>query len=168
MIRLAYAMAWDLAETGVTALAVSPGFLRSEAMLERFGVTEANWRDAVKTDPNFAQSETPRFIGRAIAALAADPAVGVKSGLALFVADLADEYGFTDLDGRRPHFWRTIETWLDAQIAAGGDLDAEARRMAGARYGLIHLTPAQAERARTYAAKLGLEGFGGGLQPVGG
>ena len=166
--RLAYAMAWDLRKTGVTALAVSPGFLRSEAMLDRFGVTEANWRDAVKADPSFEQSETPRFIGRAIAALAADPAVGVRSGLALFAADLADEYDFTDFDGRRPRFWRTIETWLDAQIAASGDLDPQARRMMGARYGQIHSTPAHAERARAYAAKLGLEGLGGGLQPAGG
>ena len=164
--RLAYAMAWDLTKTGVAALAVSPGFLRSEAMLDRFSVTEANWRDAVKADPSFEQAETPRFIGRAIAALAADQAVGVKSGLVLFVADLADEYNFTDLDGRRPRFWRNIETWLDAQIATGGDLDSRARRMAGARYGLIHLTPAYAEQARTYAVRLGLEGLGGGLKPV--
>lgn len=71
--RLAYAMAWDLARTPVTALAVTPGFLRSEAMLERFGVAETNWRDGVKQDPAFAFSETPHFVGRAVAALAADP-----------------------------------------------------------------------------------------------
>ena len=72
--RLAYAMAWDLARTGVTALALSPGFLRSEAMLERFGVTEATWRDATRDDPDFAFSETPHFVGRAVAALAGRPA----------------------------------------------------------------------------------------------
>ena len=71
--RLAYAMAWDLARTGVTALAVSPGFLRSEAMLDRFGVGEDNWRDAVEKEAEFAYSETPHYVGRAVAALAADP-----------------------------------------------------------------------------------------------
>jgi len=166
--RLAYAMAWDLRETGVTALAISPGFLRSEAMLDRYGVTEANWRDAIKADPTFEQSESPRFIGRAVAALAADEAVASKSGMALFVADLADAYDFTDLDGRRPRFWRTLETWLDEQLAIDGDLDPQVRWMAGARYGLIHLTPAYAERARAYAARLGLADMGGGLKPADG
>ena len=167
VIRLAYAMAWDLAGTGVTALVVAPGFLRSEAMLERFGVTEANWRDAVKTHPDFEFSETPRYLGRAVAALAADPQVGTKSGLSLFVDALADEYGFTDVDGQSPHFWRNIEAWLDEKIAGDGKLDPQVRWMAAARYGLIHLTPAHAERARTYAARLGLEGLGGGLRPIG-
>jgi len=165
--RLAYAMAWDLAATGVTALAVSPGFLRSEAMLDRFGVAEANWRDAAKANPDFAHSETPHFIGRAIAALAADPAVGGKSGLALSADDLADEYGFDDIDGGRPHFWRAMEAWLDGEMAADGELEPRARWMAAARYGLIHRSPAHADRARTYAAKLGLEGLGAGLRPVG-
>lgn len=164
--RLAYAMAWDLVGTGVTALAVSPGFLRSEAMLDRFGVAEANWRDAVKGDSAFAYSETPRYIGRAIAALAADPAVGRKSGQAFFVDALADEYGFTDVDGESPRFWRNIEAWLDRQMAGAGELGPQARRMAAARYGMIHLTPARAEQARTYAAALGLAGLGDGLRPV--
>ena len=168
VIRLAYAMAWDLAGTGVTSLAVAPGFLRSEAMLERFGVTETNWRDAVKTHPDFEFSETPRYLGRAVAALAADPEVGRKSGLSLFVDALADEYGFTDVDGQSPHFWRNIEAWLDKKMAGGGKLDPQVRWMAAARYGLIHLTPAHAEQARAYAARLGLEGLGAGLQPVGG
>jgi len=166
--RLAYAMAWDLAGTGVSALAVSPGFLRSEAMLDRFGVTEANWRDAVKADFAFAYSETPRYVGRAVAALAADPDVGRKSGQAFFVGALADEYSFTDVDGESPRFWRNIEAWLDPQIAGGGKLGPEARRIAAARYGMIHLTPAHAEQARTYAAALGLGGLGGGLEVVGG
>jgi NAD(P)-dependent dehydrogenase (short-subunit alcohol dehydrogenase family) len=165
--RLAYMMAWDLAGTGVTSLAVSPGFLRSEAMLERFGVTEANWRDAAKTHPSFGFSESPRYIGRAIAALAADPAVAAKSGLALFVDALADEYGFTDLDGTSPRFWRNIEAWLEQQMAAGDELSPAARHMAAARYGMIHLTPARADQARTYAKALRLEGLGAGLRPSG-
>ena len=164
--RLAYAMAWDLAGTGVTALALSPGFLRSEAMLERFGVTEANWRDAVKEHPDFAFSETPRLIGRAICALAADAQLGRKAGQGLYVGDLADEYGFDDIDGSRPHFRRSIQAWLDGAVAADGDLDANAKWMAAAWYCNIHLTPAQAERARRYAAKLGYEKLGAGLQPI--
>jgi NAD(P)-dependent dehydrogenase (short-subunit alcohol dehydrogenase family) len=126
VIRLAYAMAWDLTKTGVTALALSPGFLRSEAILDQFGVTEANWRDAVKTNPDFAYSETPRYIGRAVAALAADPEIGRKSGIALAVGDLADEYGFTDVDGSSPAFWRNLEAWLDAEMQGEGDLAPKA------------------------------------------
>ena len=166
-IRLAYAMAWDLAPFGMTALAVSPGFLRSEAMLERFGVTEANWRDALKADPAFAYSETPRFVGRAIAALAADPKVRRKSGMAFCAGDLAEEYGFDDVDGSRPHFWRSVEAWLDREVAKDGELTPEVRRMASARYMSSHLTPAAAEQMRAYAAKLGFGGLGGGLKPVG-
>ncbi len=168
VVRLAYAMAWDLAASGVTALAISPGFLRSEAILDRFGVTEANWRDAAKAHPDFAHSETPRYVGRAIAALAADPKVGRKAGLALCGADLAVEYGFTDLDGSRPHFWRSIEAWLDGEIAKAGDLAPNAHRMACARYRNIHPSAARAEQAGRYATKLGYRGLGGGLRPVGG
>lgn len=167
VIRLAYAMAWDLVDTGVTALAVTPGFLRSEAMLQRFGVLEANWRDAIAAHPHWAFSETPHFIGRAVAALAADPAVGRKAGLALFAADLAEEYGFTDLDGERPHFWRSVEAQLEAEMSSGGELDPHTRWMMHTRYGLIHATPAHAEQARTYAARLGYHHLGGGLQPCG-
>src|ERR1700722_16106879 len=87
VIRLAYAMALDLAGTRVTALALSPGFLRSEAILQQFGVIEATWRDAAEKHQDFAFSETPRYVGRAVAALAADPKVGRKAGFALFVAD---------------------------------------------------------------------------------
>ena len=100
--RLAYAMAGDLRAHDVTALAVTPGFLRSEAVLDHFGVTEANWRDAIEKDEYFAQSETPCFVGRAIAALAADPEVAKKSGGLFSSWGLAKEYGFTDIDGRRP------------------------------------------------------------------
>ena len=100
--RLAYAMAEELAPHGVAALAISPGFMRTEMMLEHFGVTEANWRDGVKKDPNFIASETPCFVGRAVAALAGDPAVQKKSGGLYSSWGLAKEYGFTDLDGSRP------------------------------------------------------------------
>jgi NAD(P)-dependent dehydrogenase (short-subunit alcohol dehydrogenase family) len=104
VIRLAYAMAQELAPHHITALAVTPGFLRSEAMLEYFGVTEANWQDGTKKDPHFIASETPYFVGRAVAALAADPNVFSKTGKALSSWDLSDEYGFTDIDGRQPHW----------------------------------------------------------------
>lgn len=107
-IRLALAMAEELRPHQVTALAVTPGFLRSEAMLEHFGVTEANWQEGAAKDPHFIASETPFYVGRAVAALAADPEVGRKTGRALSSWDLAEEYGFTDIDGRRPHWGRHI------------------------------------------------------------
>lgn len=102
VIRLAFGMAEDLAETGVTTLAVTPGFLRSEAVLDHFGVTEETWREAITKDPNFAHSETPAFVGRAIAALAADPDVATKAGRVHASWTLAKEYALSDLDGRRP------------------------------------------------------------------
>jgi len=165
--RLAYGMAWDLVGTGVTALAISPGFLRSEAMLERFGVTEANWREGAKKDPAFIFSETPRYVGRAIAALAADPDVGAKAGLALFADDLAPVYGFTDVDGSQPHFWKSIERWLEGELAKPAVSDG-ARFIAQTRYGHIHPLPARAEQARRYREALGLTGLGEGLRPFGG
>lgn len=106
VIRLSYAMAEELRPHGITALAVTPGFLRSEAMLDHFGVTEANWRDGAKKDPNFIASETPYFVGRAVAALAADPNVAEKSGKAFSSWGLAQEYGFLDIDGTQPNWGR--------------------------------------------------------------
>ncbi|HET9221524.1 MAG TPA: SDR family oxidoreductase [Roseiflexaceae bacterium] len=103
-IRLAYAMAEELRPHDIAALAVTPGFLRSEAMLEHFGVTEANWRDGAKRDPHFIASETPFYVGRAIATLAADPNIAQKSGGAFSSWVLAEEYSFTDIDGRRPNW----------------------------------------------------------------
>jgi len=103
-IHLAAGMAADLRSYGVTALAVSPGFMRSETMLDNFGVTEANWRDGIRHDPHFGASETPYYLARGVRALAADPAVAEKSGKALGSWDLAREYDFTDLDGSRPHW----------------------------------------------------------------
>jgi len=164
--RLAYAMAWDLARTKVTALAVSPGFLRSEAMLDNFGVTEANWRDAIAKNAEFAESETPFFVGRAVAALAADPNVGRFAGQALFAADLAAEYGFTDVDGRTPDFWGAVEAGLEGKLDENGRFLPEARRMASTRYIHIHLTPALAPRAHELARQLGFERLGAGLQPI--
>nr|WP_052339560.1 SDR family oxidoreductase [Gorillibacterium massiliense] len=106
-VHLAEAMAADLKTFGVSAVAVTPGFLRSEAMLDHFGVTEENWREAAAIDPNFLQSETPYYVGRAIAALAADPDnYHAKSGQSLSSWGLSEEYDFTDLDGARPHWGR--------------------------------------------------------------
>lgn len=104
--RLAFAQADELRPHGIAAVAVTPGFLRSEAMLEGFGVTEANWRDAGKRDPNFLASETPHFVGRVVAALAADPGVHTRSGTVMTSWDLAEEYEIDDIDGTRPHWGR--------------------------------------------------------------
>jgi len=98
--------ATELAAHGITVLAITPGFLRSETMLQHFGVTEDTWREAGKKDPNFLVSESPLFVGRAIAALAADPKVQNRTGLLLSSWELAREYGFTDYDGRRPDWGR--------------------------------------------------------------
>ncbi|MFC5652975.1 SDR family oxidoreductase [Paenibacillus solisilvae] len=104
VIHLAQAMAADLRPHQVASVAVSPGFLRSEAMLEHFGVTEENWRDAAGKDPHFLMSETPAYIGRAVAALAADPKIMEKTGSILTSWGLSEEYRFTDEDGSRPHW----------------------------------------------------------------
>jgi len=103
--RLAFAMAEDLYQHGVTTLALTPGFTRTESVLEHFGVTEANWRDGGTKDANFLLSETPFFAGRAVAALAADPRVLEKSGGIYTSCRLAKEYGFTDIDGSQPDVW---------------------------------------------------------------
>ena len=120
VIRLAYAMAADLhAHRGVTALAITPGFLRSEHVLDHFGVSEANWRDAIEKDAYFAESETPCYVGRAVAALAGDPHVKEKSGRLFSSWGLAKEYIFTDIDGRRPDwgnfFRRKVRDILERQ-----------------------------------------------------
>ena len=164
LARLAYGMAVELARTGVTALALTPGFLRSEAVLEHFGVREENWRDAIAKDPFFAESETPWLVGRAAAALAADPGVKSKAGLTLFASDLARAYGFTDVDGRVPDFPR----FFDARVSelAGGPLDAETRWLVEARYWQIHRDPERRELARKLAGALGLGEVGPGLAPV--
>lgn len=103
-IHMAEAMAEDLRPYHVTALALTPGFLRSEAMLDHFGVTEENWQEGATKDPHFIASETPYYVGRAVVALASDPRVAEKSGKTLSSWDLAREYGFTDVDGSQPHW----------------------------------------------------------------
>ncbi len=104
--RLARAQAEDLRPYGVAAVALTPGFLRSEAVLEHFGVTAEDWRDAIDKDPNFAVSETPRYIGRAVVALASDLDKLRHTGTTTSTWTLAAEYGFTDVDGTRPD-WGT-------------------------------------------------------------
>ncbi len=101
-IRLAFAMATELRDTDITALALTPGYLRSEEMLAGFGVTEENWKDAVKESPSFIASETPYFVGRAVVNLATDPHVHHKAGKIVSSWSLAQEYGFRDLDGMQP------------------------------------------------------------------
>ena len=101
----------ELARHGVAVMAITPGFLRSESMLEGFGVTEDNWREAGKKDSNFLVSESPLFVGRAVAALAADPKVRARSGMLLSSWELARDYGFTDYDGRVPDWGRHKIDW---------------------------------------------------------
>ena len=108
-VRLAYAVAEELAPHGITALAVTPGYLRSESTLDRMGVTESNWRDAAERDRNFLESETPFFLGRGVAALAANPdSLRLAGGLYGSWA-LARMYGITDIDGATPDFGRHME-----------------------------------------------------------
>jgi NAD(P)-dependent dehydrogenase (short-subunit alcohol dehydrogenase family) len=113
---MALNMAAELKPHGVAAVAVTPGFLRSEKMLEHFGVTEANWRDGGKKDKNFLESESPLFVGRAVAALAADERILAKTGQLLSSWDLAREYGFTDEDGRRPD-WGALKIDFSGEAA---------------------------------------------------
>ncbi|WP_327733168.1 SDR family oxidoreductase [Streptomyces nojiriensis] len=121
VIRLAVAQAAELRPHGVAAVSLTPGFLRSEALLEHFGVTEANWRDGAAQDPNFAHSETPAYLGRAVVALAADPDVIARTGRALATWDLYKEYGFTDADGTQPDFAAHWARNLEAEYGPLGD-----------------------------------------------
>ena len=114
VIRMAWAQAKELVPHGCTAVALTPGWLRSEMMLDAFGVGESNWRDALAAQPHFAISETPRYVGRAVAHLAADPEVGRFNGRSLSSGGLAKEYGFTDLDGSQPDAWRYLVEVQDA------------------------------------------------------
>jgi NAD(P)-dependent dehydrogenase (short-subunit alcohol dehydrogenase family) len=113
-LRLAYAWSQELAPHSATAVALTPGWLRSEHMLEMFGVTEENWRDGTERVPHFAIAESPRFVGRAVAALAADPDRHRFTGQSLSSGGLARAYGFTDLDGSRPDAWRYVVEVQDA------------------------------------------------------
>jgi NAD(P)-dependent dehydrogenase (short-subunit alcohol dehydrogenase family) len=106
--RMAFALAHELTPHGGTAVAITPGWLRSEAMLDAYKVSEETWRDAIKIQPHFAISETPSYVGRAVAALAADPERARWNGQSLSSGQLAKVYGFTDLDGSQPDAWRYL------------------------------------------------------------
>jgi NAD(P)-dependent dehydrogenase (short-subunit alcohol dehydrogenase family) len=114
IIRLAFAQSKELEPHQGTAVALTPGWLRSEMMLDAFGVTEETWRDALERQPHFAISESPRFVGRAVAALAADPDRRRHNGESLSSGELAKLYGFTDLDGSQPDCWRYMVEVQDA------------------------------------------------------
>jgi NAD(P)-dependent dehydrogenase (short-subunit alcohol dehydrogenase family) len=121
VIRLAWAQAQELRPHGGTAVALTPGWMRSELMLEHHRVSESNWRDATERTPHFCISESPRYVGRAVAALAADPDMGRWSGQSLSSGGLAQEYGFTDLDGTRPDCWRYMVEVVEREGAPPGD-----------------------------------------------
>ncbi|HEX7797215.1 MAG TPA: SDR family NAD(P)-dependent oxidoreductase [Vicinamibacterales bacterium] len=119
----------ELTPHGIATMAVTPGFLRSESMLQHFGVTESNWREAGKKDSNFLQSESPLFVGRTIAALAADPKVHDRTGMLFGSWELGRDYGIADYDGRRPDWGRhkidfsvLPPTWVDL-FRTGADLE---------------------------------------------
>ncbi|MEU5892415.1 SDR family oxidoreductase [Streptomyces sp. NPDC047461] len=114
VLRMGFALGHELGPRGATAVALTPGWLRSEMMLEHFGVGEENWRDALDRVPHFVISETPRYVGRAVAALAADPDVARFNGQSLSSGGLAGTYGFTDLDGSSPDAWRYVVEVQDA------------------------------------------------------
>ncbi|HEX8455837.1 MAG TPA: SDR family oxidoreductase [Pyrinomonadaceae bacterium] len=122
-IRLAYALGEELASKKIAALAISPGFMRTEWMLDHFGATEENWREVAETNPEakrfgFSASETPCFVGRAVAALAADPRVLEKSGGVYGSWTLSDEYKFTDIDGNRPHMGNYFDEHFKEMLSA--------------------------------------------------
>jgi NAD(P)-dependent dehydrogenase (short-subunit alcohol dehydrogenase family) len=119
--RMAWALAHELRAYDATAVALTPGWMRSELMLEHHGVTEENWRDATARTPHFCISESPRYVGRAVAALAADPDRARWSGQSLSSGRLARVYGFTDLDGTRPDCWRYMVEVVEADGVPAGD-----------------------------------------------
>jgi len=114
VLRMAFALGHELKPHGATAVSLTPGWLRSEAMLDAYGVAESNWRDAIKVQPHFAISESPALVGRAVAALAQDPNVSRWNGQSLSSGQLAKIYGFTDLDGSQPDAWRYLVEVQDA------------------------------------------------------
>ena len=155
VVRLAYAMAADLRPHHVTALAVTPGFLRSEHVLDSFGVSEANWRDAIEKDPYFAESETPCLVGRVVAALAADPDVAAKSGRLFAAWTLTKEYGIDDVDGRRPD-WGTFFPRKVREIVDGGEPTEMNLFIVRSRLYQAELDPTateEAERLRAWLAR---------------
>ncbi|MFD1815324.1 SDR family oxidoreductase [Rhodococcus gannanensis] len=119
--RMTTAQAYEFAPHGCAAVALTPGWLRSENMLDAFGVTEETWRDALEEVPHFAISETPTFVGRAVANLAADPDAAEFSGQVVSSGQLARRYGFTDVDGSRPDCWRYLTEVTDKGLPANTD-----------------------------------------------
>jgi NAD(P)-dependent dehydrogenase (short-subunit alcohol dehydrogenase family) len=124
VLRMAFALGHELKPYGATAVSLTPGWLRSEAMLDAYRVSESNWRDATKIQPHFAISESPALVGRAVAALAQDPDVSRWNGKSLSSGQLASIYGFTDLDGSQPDAWRYL---VDVQ-ESGRPADASGYR----------------------------------------
>ncbi|MYW66998.1 SDR family oxidoreductase [Streptomyces sp. SID8379] len=118
VLRMAFSLGHELGPRGASAVALTPGWLRSEIMLDAFKVTEDTWRDALTAQPHFAISETPRYVGRAVAALAADPDVARFNGTSQSSGGLAQVYGYTDLDGSRPDAWRYLVEVQDAGAPA--------------------------------------------------
>src|SRR6266568_3578831 len=119
--RLAFSQGHELEPFGTTAVAVTPGWLRSEMMLDAFGVSEENWRDSDFAPPDFALSESPRYIGRAVVALASDPNRARWNQLSVHSGQLALEYGFTDVDRSQPDIWRFIEEVREPGLDASLD-----------------------------------------------
>jgi NAD(P)-dependent dehydrogenase (short-subunit alcohol dehydrogenase family) len=119
VIRMAWGLAQELGEHGGTAVALTPGWMRSELMLEHHSVSESNWREATERTPHFCISESPRYVGRAVAALAGDPVVSRWNGQSLSSGQLAQVYGFTDVDGTRPDCWRYMVEVVEAGGSAG-------------------------------------------------
>jgi NAD(P)-dependent dehydrogenase (short-subunit alcohol dehydrogenase family) len=164
---LALNMAAELAEHGVAALSITPGFLRSETMLEHFGVSETNWRDGARRDANFLESESPLYVGRAVAALAADPGIMARTGQLFSSWGLSRDYGFHDEDGRRPD-WGALDIdfaglpkWLLDTMRTGAKLQLQwAETIAERTRAFMAKLPAKARprtkpRARKRAAKRG-------------
>ena len=121
VIRMAWGLAQELGPHECTAVALSPGWMRSEAMLEHYSVSESNWRDATARTPHFCISESPRYVGRAVAALAGDPDAARWNGQSLSSGGLAQVYGFTDLDGTQPDCWRYMVEVVEREGAPAGD-----------------------------------------------
>ena len=146
-------MAAELRPNGVAAVAITPGFLRSETMLERFGVTEDTWREGGKKDRNFLESESPLFVGRAVAALAGDPAILERSGRLFSSWELGREYRFTDADGRRPDWGALRIDFLEASGAVApatedwfGDTASMAERTAAEDEAFSHSATTNEDR----------------------
>ena len=155
-IRLAYSMNCELRDQGLCAVAVSPGFLRSEMMLDHFGVGEGNWREAGSKDPHFLQSETPFFVGRGVAALAADPNVAAKGGQVFGSWTLGREYGLNDVDDRRPDWGAYMDGEISAILQQGGPADDMERFLLRCRYYQVEFDHSRREEFDHIASMIGL------------